>query len=223
MLGVSDEFLKRWDIDDDWNIVQYNCINPTSSDVYFNLFDPNILYNVPDAPPSFFIRGSSNYNQDLRDYRNSPAWIRRVEVYSHNQENLNQVINHTYKDANGNEMNIPRIPSLSIGVNQYQGWRAELDFKGNADMVLGINQWFTNLFIKAHSQIGFIFIYNQLQLTKLLSKKSFVDRSITFVPNDVQSVSEKTLDETALVNPTTLIRVGEDGKPIVPFNFDWIR
>ena len=184
----------------------------------------NILCNV-SPPLTFYITGSSQYNQDIRDFMLNPAWIRRILFYSHTEENFKQVLKHIYKDANGNECLIPRTPSLAVGVNQLQGWIGELDFKDSIDMILGINQWFKEVLIKANSQVTFILVYKQIELTKLLSNKGVICNDATSCHNSVEKVSEYELAVTDQITNTDFkqnMYLGMKEKAVVPFNFDLI-
>lgn len=186
-------------IDGDWEQFLVILHNPTPNDIFFNLFDPLVVQqtNIPDTPPSFYITASANYNDSVRDFFNSPAWVRRIYVGSQTRDNLYQSIQHIYKDANGTECIIPRIPSLSIGINQFQGWIGQLDFEKEIT-VFGINQYFQNVLIKSNSQVGFLLIYKQIQKVNILSvgspdKSKNICSKLDFEPNKIQRWSKKKL------------------------------
>jgi len=115
-----------------------------------------------------YITGSADYNDTVRDFFNSPAWVRRIYIYSQNQQDFGRVINHVYKDANGNILKLPIFASLSVGVNQFQSGYGQVDFP-RKNCVLGINQWFENVLIEANSSISFLLIYKQIEKVKLLT------------------------------------------------------
>ena len=213
----------------DWDEDIFTLHNPSGSDVFFDLFNPILSYqtNVPIVPnPTFYITGSSNYNFSVRDFFLSPAWVRRIYVYSQNNANLQQVITHLYKDANGNEVQMPRIPSMSIGINQFQGWIAELNFD-NKECVLGINQWFQNVLIKSGSEIGFLLIYKQIDKAELLSIGSTGETItsqvlFTYNSNVVRRWSEKDLflnDYTEVTPFKQNMFLGETEDYVQPFDF----
>ena len=178
MLQIKKDVAEAYGLDGDWDELLFTAYNQTSNDVLFNFFDPILVQqiNVPTTPISGFYISSSNssddYNVAVRDFLYSPCWTRRMYVYSRTEENLNQVITHVYKDANGIECQIPRFPSLSVGINQFQGWIGQLDFPNN-EAVFGINQWFQNVLIKENSEIGFLLIYKQIDKSKMLSVSNY--------------------------------------------------
>lgn len=180
--------------------------------------------------PVFYIDGSSQYNYTVRDFFNAPAWVRRIYVYSKTEENLRQVITHLYKDANGVECQMPRIPILSVGVNQFQNWIAEIDFP-NKECVFGINQWFQNVFVKANSELGFLLIYKQIDKSELLSIASvYGSRTLCDVynscPNTVRMWSEFDLavnDYTQESEFKQNMFEGQDAPAVVPFDFSILK
>ena len=134
---------------------------------------------------------------------------------------MNQVINHIYKDADGIECQIPRFPSLSVGINQFQGWIGQLDFPNN-EAVFGINQWFQNVLIKANSEIGFLLIYKQIDKSKMLSVSNY----ICSCPAELKTWSEKDL----LLNDYSLISEfkqnmyeGQTQPAVKPFDFSLLK
>jgi hypothetical protein len=178
MLQIKKDVAKSYGLDGDWDELLFTAYNQTPNDVFFNFFDPLVVQqsNVPTTPLSgFYIstsNSSDNYNVAVRDFLYSPCWTRRIYVYSRTEQNLNQVITHVYKDANGMECQIPRFPSLSVGVNQFQGWIAQIDFPNN-EAIFGINQWFKNVLIKGNSELGLLLIYQQIDKSKMLSVSNY--------------------------------------------------
>ena len=189
-------------IDGDWSITEFDFVNNRLTDVVFDAFDPNTLVTfstVFTGAPDFFILGSTDYNYWLRDTLYSPALIRRIIFYSNNARNFNQVVNHTYKDATGLRVNSPLIPSLSVGMNQFQSGIGMLDFPTN-EMILGVNEWLSNFLVRRQSQIKLILVYKQIDKSNLLTNKvkltSIMDTNI----QPVQLVSEKDLELTSTMN-----------------------
>lgn len=175
----------------------------------------------------FWIDGSAGYNFTVRDFFNSPAWVRRIYIYSKTEENFKQVINHIYKDANGIECQIPLIPSISVGINQFQGWIAQLDFP-NHEAIFGINQWFQNVFIKKHSELTMLLIYKQIEKSKLLANIGvptvFDDKNI--MPNKLRKWSERDLKlyDTATITPYKQnMYLGRVQDAVRPFDFSILK
>ena len=199
MEDLKKKYFELYDLNDDWSVAQFSFVNPTGLDVTLNIFDPTILFEYPTKsaliglPPVFYISGSTNYNNFIRDILNSPAWVRRIVFYSNTDVNFNQVLNQTYTDANGIQVNVPRIPSLSIGISQFQTGIGMVDFKDD-NFVLGINEFFSNFFVGANSQITLILIYNQIEKSSLLSDKTKLMSTLDLVPEPVQVVGHKDLE-----------------------------
>lgn len=174
--------------------------------------------------PIFWIDGSAGYNFTVRDFFNNPAWVRRIYIYSKTQENFKQVINHIYKDANGIECQIPLIPSMSVGVNQFQGWIAQLDFP-NHEAIFGINQWFQNVLIKNNSELTMLLIYKQIEKSKLLSMRENIG-DFDACPNRLRKWSETDLKlyDTATISPYKQnMYLGQTQDAVRPFDFSILK
>jgi len=186
------------------------------------------------ASALFYITGTSSdggdYNVAVRDFLYSPCWVRRIYVYSKDKDNFNQSITHIYKDANGNRCKIPKIPSLTVGVNQFQGWMAELDLP-DKDTIFGINQWYQQVLIKKHTELTFLLIYKQLEKSHLLSMVSPLEKGtlcneMNSCPNLVRKWSEKDLYlyDTAKTTPFKQnMFKGQKSDAVKPFSFDMLR
>lgn len=134
------------------------------------------LISSLSAPPIPYITGSFNYNEFIQDVINNPVCVERLVLVSQNTKNFNQVINVVSKDANGTECQLPFIPSLSVGMNQFQSGIGKVDFLDNC-LVLGVNQYFSNFINAANSIVKVLLIYKQLEKSKLLTdKKGMVGR-----------------------------------------------
>ncbi len=191
---------KIWGLDGNWEVTEFDLTNDTFFNVNMDIFNPNTLTLVDteisnSGVPNFFIGGSTNYNYFLRDILYAPALVRRIVFYSSTAVNFNQVVNHTYKDANGVQINFPRIPSLSVGMAQFQSGIGMLDFPSN-ELILGINEWFSNFFIRARSEIKMILIYKQIDKSNLLTNKVKLISNTDIIPEPVQQVSEDDLNRT---------------------------
>ena len=182
----------------DWEITQFDLVNAKVTNQLVDLFNTAVLANYPlplSGVPDFAIGGSTNYNVFVKDIIYSPILVRRIVFYSDIARNFNQVINHTYKDANGVRINIPRIPSLSVGVNQFQSGIGMLDFHEN-ELILGVNEYFRNFFVRALSTIRIILIYKQIEKSALLSTKVSLVDTLDITKEPVQIVSENDLNST---------------------------
>lgn len=224
----------------------FTLYNPTPTPVLFNLFQPFVTqqYNVPNSPngyiqpptvfgtppppplpppitPVFWIEGSEDYNETVRDLVYSPAWVKRIYIYSKDTLNFNQVLRHLYKDANGNRRIVPRFPSLSVGVNQFQDGFGQLNFD-NLDCILGVNQWFREVFIAPNSDITFLLIYNQIDKSNMLSQSPCYDNTC---PNKLRKWSNKDLElyDTTWGSPYKQNMFEGVENTIRPFDFSMLK
>lgn len=166
---------------DEFTSVQLNLVNPTSADYNFNLFDgysitliPTFRLPIPFPPP--YISGSIGYNFFIRGFAASPLEVRQIMVVAESVEQLNTPFNLTYKDANGIECQRPRIPSLYVSINQFQGLISYVDFQ-QKELVLDNQTTITNYVVKANSQVTLVIYYRQVTKASILSDKtSLCDR-----------------------------------------------
>jgi hypothetical protein len=247
-LALKKSVGERYGLDGEFDEMIFTLYNPTTTGVYFDLFKPFEAQqvNIPNSPygyiqppitfptpaltplpppvtPVFWIDGSEDYNETVRDLVYSPAWVRRIYIYSQSQSNFNQVINHLYKDANGNRRIVPRFPSLSVGINQFQGWIGQLNFDDDdrVECVLGINQWFRQVYIAPNSDITFLLIYNQIDKSKILSDSPCFNNTCT---NKLRKWSERDLKlyDTTWGSPYKQNMMGA-GVVIKPFSFSMLK
>jgi hypothetical protein len=230
--SISKHIAQLYGLDGDWDEVIFTCFNPTRNDRRIDLFNPILAYqtDIPDAPPLFYITGSADYNYSVRDFFYAPAWVRRIYVYSRTKENFEQVITHVYKDANGVECQMPRIASLSVGVNQFQGWIGELDFP-NKECVFGINQWFQDVLIKSRSNLTFLLIYKQIDKSLLLASSSAYGSStlcdeITSCVHSPKQWSEDDLELNDYLYASPYkqnMYAGQQTAAVMPFDFSILK
>ena len=174
---------------------------------------------IPSQVPTFYIlsSGASDYNQDVRDFFNNPAWIRKIFIYSDNSTNFNQIFSQITKDANGNALYLPQNAGISVGVMQFQQRIGELDFP-NKDLILGINQWFEGLTIEPNSQYTMILVFQQIEKADLLShyplsSKHDIDDLAEYV-NQINPIKKYSLQDLNRVMP---LNSGEF-KSVQPFS-----
>ena len=166
-------------------------------DIAYN-FLSNTVYNTnvggstvsvisPLIPQVSYIGGSFDYNAFIQDVINNPVGVDRMVIVSQNNGNFNQVLNVVYKDANGIETQNPFIPSLSVGISQFQSGIGKVDFP-NSELVLGVNQYLSNFLVKANSEVKVLLIYKQLEKSKLLSDKKGMFGRLEIKCNPIQTL-----------------------------------
>lgn len=113
--------------------------------------------------------GSSSYNDDVRDFFNNPAWVKKIFVYSDNNANFFQIYNRLWKDANGKEIKYPLNAGISVSTQQFQSRIGVLDFTDDDKLILGINQWLEGLVLEPNSNYTMILAFQQIKKSDLLS------------------------------------------------------
>lgn len=164
--------------------ITYNTINNSIYIPRDGVYTISLISSL-SAPPVPYITGSFDYNQFIQDVINNPVCVERLVLVSQNTRNFNQIINIVSKDANGIECQLPFIPSLSVGVNQFQSGIGKVDFLDNC-LVLGVNQYFSNFLNAANSIVKVLLIYKQLEKSKLLSDKKGIVGRLDFKPNPIK-------------------------------------
>jgi YVTN family beta-propeller protein len=158
-------------------------------------FTISLISSLSPPPIPYIGGGSFNYNEFIQDIINNPVGVDRLILVSQqNTTNFNQVLNVVYKDANGIETQNPFIPSLSVGTSQFQSGIGKVDF--NSELVLGVNQYFSNFLVKANSTVKVLLIYKQLEKSKLLTDKKGMCGRLEFKCNPLQTYNP-TKDDAA--------------------------
>lgn len=213
------------------DVLEYSLNFNNTSDVAILAYSPiqNILYSssdiigtprinsiIPSSSQTLYITGDTNYNFAVRDGFNSPFWVDRIYFYSQNTLNFNQTFFKVTKDANGNFEEEPNVPSLSVSMMQFQSGIGMVRYP-NKSLVLGINQWFRNLLIKANSQLTIIFVYQQLEKSYLLSASKnadlYVDRDFDDSVNRKNPIQKFKLEDLNNIMP-----LNNGDYEIVPFS-----
>jgi len=170
-------------------------LNTSENIVYFSSSSAPILNSIISNALVFYISGSSDYNKFVLDIQNSPAWTRRIVFYTGNRT-LQQVVNGTYKNAEGVLINFPLIPRISVGEYQVQIGISMLDFPNN-ELVLGINQWFSSFIVPAFTSTTMVLAYKQIDKSALLVNKSSLESTMDMNhANQPQTISKKAINES---------------------------
>lgn len=195
-------------------------LSTTNNIIYISsTLGTRIVYLIAPSISNFYITGDSNYNLAVREGFNAPYWIRRMYFFSQNAINFNQNFFHVHKDANGNDCNLPQVPSLSVGTMQYQSGIGMIDYP-NKECILGINQWYKNVVVKANSQLTMLFIYQQVDKASLLTKptgdNSFIDNSFddyTIQFNRLRKLNIKEIERNDIMPLNSDIRTEINVRP----------
>lgn len=161
---------------DEFTSVQFTLVNTLLTDYSFTLFDGYIIHLIPTfrlpiiSPPPY-ISGSTGYNFFIRGLAASPLEVRQIMMVTESIEQMNVPLQLTYKDANGTLCQNPRLPSLGVSINQYQGLISYVDFKPK-ELVLDNQTTIPNYTVKAGTSVTMVIYYRQVTKVSILSDKT---------------------------------------------------
>ena len=110
----------------------------------------------------FYITGSSNYNAFVNNLNSEPVFIDEIRILTQNLTQLNNQVQFTKIDSNGNQIFFPEFPITKVDSYQQQGNIATLKLNGLVfDGRTYINQYQLN----PYESLSFEIYYKQLDLT----------------------------------------------------------
>ncbi|MCZ2140844.1 MAG: hypothetical protein LC096_05575, partial [Bacteroidia bacterium] len=187
------------------NILEFITTFPQPSSILSLAFSPaqNIIYaSSTDATTglnsftaiqtaTLYITGSggSSYNDDVRDFFNNPAWVKKIFIYSDSNANFFQIYNRLWKDANGKEIKYPLNAGISVSTQQFQSRIGVLDFSDNDKLILGINQWLEGLVLEPNSNYTMILAFQQIKKSDLLTNITPDGRNIDDLAESVNRIN----------------------------------
>lgn len=118
----------------------------------------------------FNIVSPYNYNALLQDIQTNPMLVRRIMIIADSQSQFAQPLSMLTRNANGNQAVIPKLPNISLSVNQVQSNIATIDFK-LMELVLDDNTMFSQYTFPKNTKTRFIVYYKQINRIDLLSSK----------------------------------------------------
>lgn len=86
-----------------------------------------------------YVVGTTNINQYIFSLLNDPQYIPAILLVAENQNQLNNIINITYKDASGQMCSHPILPNISVSQFQVQGLMSLNVFDKNEFIADGTN------------------------------------------------------------------------------------
>jgi hypothetical protein len=129
------------------------------STIFSNLF---VFTSVNVFSSTYFISGSANYNAFVNNLNNEPVFIQMVRLLVQNQDQLNNELQLTKIDSNGNQIFIPNFPINEVSAYQQQGNIGEITLK---DIVFDGRTYINQYQLNAYETISFEIYYKQLDLT----------------------------------------------------------
>ena len=136
-----------------------------TNEIYFatpTLFTLTILTTAGVTATPYYISGSANYNAFVNNLNNEPIFIQMIRLLVQNQEQLNNQLQLTKIDSNGNQIFIPNFPINEVSAYQQQGNIGEITLK---DVVFDGGTYINNYELNAYETISFEIYYKQLDLT----------------------------------------------------------
>ncbi len=159
------------------NTVTYNVLGTTvTSGIAYNTTDDsayfsntlNATVSVIDSVQLFFITGTWDYNQFVRDLAINPKLVRQIVLIATGTQ-LAQPLQLTYKDYYGILYNTPRYPNLGISPYMNQRTISELDFDyKNKELVFDSSNYISQYRVAANSQVAVLIYYKELILSDAL-------------------------------------------------------
>lgn len=186
----------------EYSVVTFLLGNPTNKNVTRYLFAPLLNTDIPSTPfnkimePRFYISGTANYNQFVRDSLAGPKKIQRIRVRSTNQTALTNPINFIKLDANGIGCSYPQFPDNSMSVTQLNNTIAQMDVDDFTLDVNGLIQYT----IPANTTISWNIYYQELELINMLSNKAQYNYQSTIICPKSLTYTDAWLEQTKITN-----------------------
>lgn len=160
---------ERFKVQKDCQKLQVSVTNSTGSDNVFDFFvaDQTKLH-VNTAQATF--SDVDQYNQLMQQLRDSPLLIAGVDVIGANQDQLNEPINVSTEDANGDSLTYQHFPINFVDSSQKSSNR--IFIKTNQLVIDGYTT-IPSYNIKANSSITFILYYRQFKRSDFLNTHVF--------------------------------------------------
>ncbi len=181
--------------------IAYNSIDDTA---YFCEVGADSV-SVIDQVQLFFITGTWDYNQFLRDLSVNPKLVRQI-VFVASSTQLAQPIQLAYKDFYGISWLTPRYPSLNITPYMPQIIISEMDFDyKNMELVFDSTHYISNYQVAANTSMVLLIYYKELILSNMLEVGATL---LSCNKIDVENCSEDNVSKTEK-------ELAEFGEPII--------
>ena len=143
--------------------------------------------------PSFYISGSTDYNQFVREFSFMPKRVRHITMIVDNQNQFNIHYEILTRDANGIQFTIPKLPNVSKNINQYQSNMVELAFS-EKELILDNTTTFNQYTVLANSEVKMVIYYDEIDLSDALTNSVSVCQMIEPTVADGSSRTEAELE-----------------------------
>lgn len=137
----------------------------STNEIYFACPFSNtltIITTIGIATNPFFISGSSNYNAFVNNLNSEPIFIQMVRLITQNQQQLNNQLQITTIDSNGNQTFTPYFPINNVDVMQNVQNISDISFD---NMIFDGRTYINSYELNPFETISYIIYYKQLDST----------------------------------------------------------
>lgn len=175
---------------------------PTFNSLYVaNSVSDNVSLMVSTTPIVPYISGTTDYNQFVAELNNIPKRARHMILTVESYAQFAVPFNILHRDANGNFCNEPKIPTEYLDTNDYQSFICELPFKPK-ELILNNQTIISQYTIAPNSTVKMVLYFDEIDMSDLLSEKLNVYNQIETKVEDLNTISEATLDSRYENRPT---------------------
>lgn len=167
----------------------YNTINNT-------MYLTNIISNeviLLRNTANFYITGSNDYNQFVRELQNIPKRVRHIRLTVESYSQMAVPFYLLKRDANGNFCGVPRIPTEDLRPEDYQSFMCEMAFNPK-ELILNNNEIISGYTVAPESTVKMVIYFDEIDMSDLLSEKLNVYNQIETKVEDLNTISEQTLE-----------------------------
>lgn len=148
-----------------------------------------------------YISGTTDYNQFVRELQNIPKRVRHIRLTTESYSQMAVPLYLQKRDANGIFCGVPRIPTEDLKPEDYQSFICELPFKPK-ELILNNNEIISQYTVAPNSTVGMVIYFDEIDMSDLLSEKLNVYNQIETKVEDLNTISEATLDRRYENRPT---------------------
>lgn len=165
---------------------------------------------------NFYITGTTNYNQFVTELQNVPKRVRHIRLTVESYSQMAVPFYLLKRDANGNFCGVPRIPTEELRPEDYQSFMCEMAFKPK-ELILNNNEIISGYTVAPESTVKMVLYFDEIDMSDLLSEKLNVYNQIETKVEDLNTISEATLErryETRLSVKPSWLKNFKSGKAI---------
>lgn len=188
--------------------------NPSKNNMYVG--QSSFLYTVDTFVLVPFIEGTTDYNQFVRELQNIPKRVRHIRLTTESYSQMGVPLYLLKRDANGIFCGDPKIPTEYLRPEDYQSFICELPFSPK-ELILNNNEIISGYTLAPESTVKMTIYFDEIDMSDLLSEKLNVYNQIETKVEDLNTISEQTLEtryETRLSVKPSWLKNFKSGKSI---------